>query len=395
MSRQLANINGDLLRWARETMNLDMEIAAKKIGVKTERLSECEANKASLTINQLRIAANVYKRPLAAFYLPEPPKDFYVPHDYRRVPGGRVRPLSAELITAIRTALYHRTLACELAETADEPVTNFVGSASLTTPIDLLAKKIRKLLDISLDEQKSWNGQYDALNIWKDAIERAGVLVFHFTGVAVDEARAFSISEQPFPVISINGSDSPNGRVFSIFHELGHLYLGHGGTCDFQEGEETPEVEQSEEVFCNALAGAILVPTEDLQLQVDVKQASARSQWQNDQLTNLARLYSVSSQVILRRLFAIGKTSKFFYQDKQKELITLAAERKKNKGFISVPQRVIRAVGQPFLRIVLSAYRREVITSSDLAEYIGARLKHLPSIESRLMGRNLLTGSDM
>ncbi len=377
-------------------MNLHIEDAAKKIGVKPERLAACESGEALLTINQLRSAASVYKRPLAAFYLPEPPKDFHVPHDYRRLRGEAIRPLSPELVTAIRTAQYHRSLACELAEDVDAATPDFVGSVSLPARVNGAAERIRQLLGVSLEVQKSWRGTYDPLNCWKEAIERAGVLVFHFSHVDVGEVRAFSIADRPFPVISINGGDSPNGRVFSLFHEFAHLLLGHGGTCDFREREGVRDADQAVEVFCNSVAGATLVPPDDIGLQAGVEEASSRTEWSNDQLAALAKLYGVSSQVILRRLLTISKTNRAFYRARQDELVKLGKERQRGRdGFLTVPQRVIRAVGQPFLRIVLNAYHREAITSSDLAEYIGARLKHLPTIEGRMLGPNLLTGSDM
>ncbi|MFH1730107.1 MAG: XRE family transcriptional regulator [Planctomycetota bacterium] len=392
---QRAHIKGEILRWARETMNLEISEAAKKIGVKPDRLEDCENEEALLTLRQLRNAAIAYKRPLAAFFLPEPPRDFHVPHDFRRLPGEPERTLSPELVTAIREAQYRRALAMELAEEVEQKPSSFVGSLSTEADVEQSAIKVRKLLDVSLDQQKSWDKPYDPLNNWKDAIEKAGALVFHFAQVDVEEIRAFSISDVPFPVISVNGGDSPNGRVFSLLHEFGHLLLGHGGTCDFRETEEGNSSDQDAEVFCNYLAGAVLVPASDLVTQPSVREAGKATTWDDPELQGLAKLYGVSRQVILRRLLITGKTSRTFYRTKQQELVELGREAAEKKGgFLPPPRKVVRNVGQAFLRIVLGAYYRESITSSDLAEYIGARLKHLPTIEGLLAGRNILTGSD-
>lgn len=390
---QRAHIKGDILRWARETMNLDIPEAARKIGVNPDRLSQCETGQALLTLRQLRNAATAYKRPLAAFFLPDVPKDFHVPHDFRRTPGEPERAFSPELTTAIREAQYRRTLAIELAEDIPEKPMSFVGSASMAVSADQLAGRVRELLDVSLDRQKSWDKPYDPLNNWKDAIEKTGALVFHFSHVDVEEVRAFSIDEVPFPVISVNGADSPNGRVFSLMHEFGHLLLGDGGTCDFREIQGIRSSDQEAEVFCNYLAGAVLVPEKDFVALPSVREADTSTTWDDPQLQELAKLYGVSSQVILRRLLITGKTNRTFYRAKQRELAELGKEAGK-KGFLTPPRRAIRNIGQPFLRIVLGAYYRESITSSDLAEYIGVRLKHLTTIEDRLAGRNVLTGSD-
>lgn len=394
--RQEAHIKGQMLKWARESTNLELEDAAVKLGVAPERLAEWETGERRPTINQLRKAGNVYKRPLAAFFLAKAPKDFHVPHDFRRLPGRPAQALSPEFITELRAAQYRRSLAIELAEEIVETPREFIGSASRATNKDSLADRIRNLLGITLDIQKSWRDSYQALNAWKDAIENIGVLVFHFSRVEVDEARGFSICDRPFPVISVNGKDAPTGRVFTLLHELCHLLLGHGGTCDLREYRGAQSPDQRIEVFCNHVAGAMLVPADDLAQHELVRNASRVTEWQDRQLRDMSSLYRVSREVLLRRLLIIGKTSHRFYRAKRQELHEAEKQRRERAGgWLSYPRRVIRTVGHPFLRIVLNAYYREAITTSDLSEYLGARMKHLPAIEHHLSGPSVLTGGDL
>ena len=83
-----------------------------------------------------------------------------------------------------------------------------------------------------------------------------------------------------------------------------------------------------------------------------------------------------------RRLLILQKTSEAFYRAKREEVLRLVREEQKTAtGFLSVPRRVLRDVGRPFARLVLDAYHREAITSSDVAEYLGARAKHFSEIE--------------
>ena len=391
--RQYAHIRGELLVWARKSLRMGLEEAAERLGIPPDRLAAWESGERKPTVAQLRNVARVYRRPLAVFFLPRPPRDFHVPHDFRTVPGRPEPELSPELLTAIRLAQYRRQLAIELAEEEIEAVEGLVGSADLAMSADIVAAKARASLGVGLEEQKAWRTPYDALNRWKDAAEGLGILVFHFDGVPVEEARGFSLAEVPFPVIALNGKDSPNGRTFSLVHEFTHLLLNQPGISDQREYRGTRSPNQRTEVFCNYVAGSVLVPREELERVRVVQSASPRTRWDDNVLQHLAQEYSVSREVLLRRLLIIGKTNQRFYEAKRAEYARLK-DRGQRRGFLTVPMRVIREVGQPFLRVVLNAYYRQVITSSDISEYVGARLKHLPAIEHRLFGPNLLTGGD-
>jgi len=391
--RQLANIRGEMLAWARESMNLALEEAAQKIGVKPERLAKWEAGEDRPTVNQLRKASGAFKRPLAAFFLPEPPKDFDVPHDFRRLPGEAPLTLSPEFITAIRRAQYRRAIALDLAEEVVDAPRQFIGSVSRSADVVSVGRNIRELLGVSLEQQRSWGSHWDALNAWKEAVEGVGVLVFHFAGVDVEEVRAFSLCEEAFPVIAVNGRDSASARIFSLLHEFSHLLLGHGGSCDLREARAPRSRDQQIEVFCNYVAGEVLVPRAALLAHPLVRQPRDLTSWDDRRIQDLARAFGVSREVILRRLLIAGKVSQDFYEAKRDELRRGREEGgERARGFLPVPQRAVRSVGQPFLRIVVNAYYREAITASELSEYLGVRLKHLPALEHLLSGRNVLTG---
>ena len=390
--RQYAHVRVELLVWGRQSLRMGLEEAAERLGIAPERLVAWESGEQKPTVNQLRNVARVYRRPLAAFFLPRPPRDFHVPHDFRTVPGEPEPELSPELLGEIRLAQYRRGLARELVDEGEGASATLVGSANLRERAEVVARRARGALGVGLDEQKSWRTPYDALNGWKDAIERQGVLVFHFNKVEVDEARGFSLAETPFPVIAVNGKDSPNGRIFSLLHEFAHLLLNRPGISDQREYRGSQSADQRTEVFCNFMAGAALVPDADFLAIPAVQAATSDMRWDDDTLKELAQTYSVSREVILRRLLILRKTSEGFYRAKRAEYARL--ESRTGGGFLRVPMKAIRDSGQPFVRIVLNAYYREAITSSDVSEYLGVRLKHLPAIETRLFGPNLLTGGD-
>ena len=131
-NRVEAIVKPELLSWARRSAGLDVDQAAKKIPVKPERLASWERGESRPTVKQLRKLGRVYRRPLAIFYLPEPPLDFHPMHDFRRLPGEVAGVQSPELCYEIRRALNRREIALELYEAALGPVTEFTLRAQLS-----------------------------------------------------------------------------------------------------------------------------------------------------------------------------------------------------------------------------------------------------------------------
>jgi Zn-dependent peptidase ImmA (M78 family)/transcriptional regulator with XRE-family HTH domain len=383
----------EMLAWGRTSIGLSLPMAAKKLGIPDERLAAWEAGTERPTIPQLRECARVYKRPLAAFYMDAPPRDFTVSNsDFRRLPGEVPEEYTPEMRIALRTAAYRREVALELDPEAD-PV-EFVGSATMEVPAETLAATARVALAVTLAEQAGWSEQYEPLNGWKNAVERLGVLVFHFTDVGVDEVRGFSFGESLFPVIGLNGGDSIHGRIFTLIHELGHLYLGEGGSCDL--GDFTGPVEERgpAEVYCNRFAGAVLVPREALLDDAVVQRADARAEWSDAELHRLSSKFRVSREVVLRRLLILRKADQEFYQTRHDEYLALPRRpRDKKAAPIPRPIMIVRDAGKPFARMVLDAYHADAISAVSVADYLGTQLKHLPAIEKRLAGHDVLTGS--
>ena len=252
-----------------------------------------------------------------------------------------------------------------------------------------------ELLDMPVSARRHWRDEYDALNGWKDTIERQGVLVMHLNRVDVGEVRGIVIAEPVFPLIAVNGKDSPTGRIFTLVHEFIHLMLGATGMSNMRLTRRPRTHEQRVERFCNHIAGEVLVPRQALLSHADVQGVSTAVDWPDETISDLANYFKVSREVVVRRLVILGRTTDDFYRQKRRQY---AREReaagKSTGGQMPMSRRIIRAIGQPFARIVLDAYHREAISSSDLAEMLGARLKHLRAVEDLLGGRNVLTGGD-
>ena len=389
-----AQVKPELLVWARDSSGLTAEEAAKKAGVKPTRLESWERGEARPTVNQVRNLGRIYKRPLAVFFLPEPPQKFQAMRDFRRLPGVIAGRESPQLRNEIRLARFRRETALDLHRLLDVSPPKFEFQANLTDDPEKTAHRLRELLGITYDEQVAWRTKYEALNRWRAALAEIGILVFQTRGIVVGEMRGFSISDHPLPVIAVNIKDAVRGRIFSLLHELAHLALREEGLCDIQEEAERPASEQSIEVFCNRVAGAILMPM-DRVLGEDIVLAKSGEIWWSDQeLTSLSNRYKASKEATLRRLLILGRTTNDFYRTKREEFQEEYQDRPSTTGGFPLPDRIaVSTAGADFVRLVLNSYYQEKITSSDVSDYLDVRLKHLPRIEAAVFGHRIAFGA--
>ena len=385
---QRAHINPRVLRWARESSFIMLPDAADRLGIPSHRLASWETGDAMPTVRQAQSAAALYKRPFAALFLSAPPDEDPPPPDFRRLPDGGIPDTSPDLAAEIRRAHYRRDAALTLVRALEVEVPEIPMLAVDFGNVEREAANLRVQLEVPL--RPAWRNQYDALNAWKSAIESRGILVFHFSGVSVAEARGFSIAARPLPAISVNGEDSPHGRIFSLLHEYSHVLVGEGGNCNFVDYFQTANAAGVER-FCNALAAAILLPANDLLQHPAVVAHGPGPEWSDDELASISATYRVSREAAMRRLLTLGRTTPAEYRRRREEWTT-ADQPMAGGGFMTWPQRAIRSAGHLFGGLVLDAYRQEAITTADVAEYLGVRIKHLPEIERRLEGRTMLTG---
>lgn len=377
-----------LLRWARETSRLPLSEVLQKIGVSAETLSAWESGAARPTVKQLRELGRVYRRPFALFFLPDVPTDFNAMHDFRR-PIGADEELSPDLAFEIRSAHARREDALTIASTLHEDPPPFTLRSSRDDTIAENAGRIRAALGVTIAEQFAWDDNYEALRAWIEAVEALGVLVFQSDMIPPNEARGFSIGATNYPIITVNGSESPLGRVFTLMHELVHITLHEGGVCDLRESPRAGSYNRRTERFCNQVAAEVLAPTADLVKDDLVRTAAADGEWSEVGPKLVARTFRVSEEVMLRRLVEIGRASEELYHSKRPDfLAAYERNRRREKGGGPPPARMaLRRVGRPFANMVLEAYSRDLLPASHLPDYFGMRLNHLPDLYSELRQR--------
>ncbi|MBT9132403.1 MAG: hypothetical protein DDT33_00919 [Firmicutes bacterium] len=384
MSRSAdALVKPELLIWARKAAHIPPEYAAKSLDIPVEKLRAWESGESRPTVRQLRKMARKYRQPFAAFYLPEPPKmPQPIIRDYRRFPTTMPGELPLAVNFEIRLALDRREMALELLEEADESMPEFQVTGTLDDDPELLGTTVRNVLGVTYNEQSRLREPRVSFNYWRAIIESAGALVFQTSAVDLEFMRGFSIGEFPLPVVAVNRKDAYAARIFTMLHELAHIIIRTSSICDLDDRLDRPPEEQSTEVFCNRFAGACLVPGDQLRAEEIVLRSEGGQKWENEEIQQLSVRYGVSCEVILRRLLILGFTDADFYESKREELI---------QQFKSVPKKggqrpspaidVVSTSGKPFVRLVLDAFAVGRITTSDVADYLGVRLKHLKKIE--------------
>jgi Zn-dependent peptidase ImmA (M78 family)/transcriptional regulator with XRE-family HTH domain len=364
-----------------------VSVAAKAASVTPDRLQAWETGREFPTMSQLRRLSKYYVRPISLFFLDEPPVDAPMLRDYRRRAGVGPAASSPELLVEIRLAMERREDALDIASGVGLELPRFGLESDLSQDAEEVAGRIRGVLGVELRSQKSWGNQYDALSAWRLALERAGVLVFQ-TGrsskqfVALDEARGFSIALFPLPVVVANGRDWPSARCFTLLHETVHLMLRAGGVCDLHEAQRIRDETERAEVFCNRVAGAVLVPGDDLVRQPEVQRHGRDAPWSDEDLAALARRYWVSWEVVLRRLVIIGGASRSFYEDWRSRSGDRFPDRQADSTEVKVPVplRVVKRHGRLYTEIVLRGLDSGHIPLSAAAAALGAGPERMDAI---------------
>ncbi|MBI4589789.1 MAG: ImmA/IrrE family metallo-endopeptidase [Candidatus Rokubacteria bacterium] len=371
----LAEVNPAILRWARETAGLELEQVAKRFG-KVEEW-EREHGQAKPTVRQLETLSDIYKRPLATFFLPEPPVEPPPPTDFRMLPSDRARTLSKKVRLAMRKARRTQRLYTQLSAelTATHPRLPRIG---MSDP-ERQARQIRGLLGIPIENQLSWRDSYDAFRGWRAAMEALGVLVLQLP-MPVKEGRGFSLDEGSTPTIVVSSSDAITARIFTLFHELAHLLLNRIGLCTPDPTSPTQPSAQIEQ-FCNHFAGALLVPLDAVRAEGDLTQLPSSLGEMEERLVESAKAFKVSRYVILRRLLIANYMSLEQFRRMMNKWAKEGEPTQRRGGGQRPPARVLSQLGGRFVSLVLEAHGRGLITSSDVTSYLSLNLKYLGDVQ--------------
>lgn len=377
-----AKINPNMMKWARKYAGFTDGYEDKLPVEIKSRYRSWEDGETKPTWNQLRKVSKRYNIPTAFFFMDTVPKFNNLPElvNYRKLDTKFLfETKSPDLIKEIRKAENRREHYIDLLYELEEDIPSF-DKYDGTLNKKHVSTYIREKLGIYLDTQKTWirknnsldKKHYNFLNKWKNIItEKLGVLIFETEGVSIKEMRGLCIFHNEVPIILLNGKDSVNGRIFSLFHELTHLLLGESAICGDDENIE-------EEVFANAVAGEFLVPKEDLIKNINDDLLS------NNSTNNLSHLYGVSEDVIIRRLYDDKYIGKYDYTSRVEDFEEITKESKGSGG--NYFNNRLKYNGEPYCAIVLQAYEEGIIHGGDFSKFTNLNKKFIPNLYKRLYG---------
>lgn len=387
-------INPEVLRWARETGGFDIDDVVEKIKrkrVTSATIKSWENGTESPTYTQLeRLAYEIYKRPLALFFFPEPPQEETPKQSFRTLPESEISLMEPRLRYLIRQA---RVMQINLAELNDgvNPAKHQIlkdFSFKPNSSVSEMTAKVRKYLGVELVTQNSWSNADEAFKAWRNTLEDNGVFVFKETfnqrvGRESMESpfSGFCLYDEKFPIIYVNNSKSDTRQIFTLFHELSHLLLGTGGVdtrlddyIHLLKGDA-----RKTEILCNRFAGSFLVPDDDFNKRI------AGISINETLFQKMAKQYCVSREVILRKFLDRNLIDQSYYETQVGQWANAVPSKSGSGGNYYLTKGAY--LGEHYIDMAFSRYLQKKISVEQLANYLGVKVKNIAGMELQLFRR--------
>ena len=374
--------NPDVLRWARESANLSCEDVAQKIKKPAEMIQSWESGRAFPTYVQLeKLAYQIYKRPIAVFFFPEPPKEESPFKSFRTLPEHERQKLSPNILHLLRKAQAMQINLEELCEGRNPAQRKIWEEVSIAPGQSLkrVATRVRSALGVSLEEQVSWKNVDSALKQWRAGLEGKGVFVFK-EAFRQPEISGFCLFHREFPVIYLNNSMPKTRQIFTLFHELAHLLLGTSG-IDKVEDDDFDLLSGADsqiERFCNRFAAAFLVPDSDFDRRID------GCEFDDGSIYEFAKRYSVSREVVLRKLRDRHLIDSETYRVYVSKWADESSARKSRSGGGDYYLTRASYLGRQYLDLAFGKYYQNQIGIGQLADYLNVRVSNIAGIEEAM-----------
>lgn len=379
-------IQPNILKWARESIGMSQDDFAGRLNKSKEEIEQWEAGLSSPTYVQLEtIAYSILKRPIAIFFLPEPPFEKNITAEFRTLPSYDLKHLHSSTHLLIRKASYFQLCLNEIFEDSTDGFSE-IFTANQDFDIAKQANAIRKILGIRIEEQSKWKSDEIALKNWRMAIERHGAFIFK-ESFKESDISGFCLYDKKFPVIYLNNSTTKTRQIFSLLHEFAHLICHTNGISKFDAKyiSELPMAEKKLEVFCNKLASEILIPADDFDASIKGLNFSPED-FPDAIVSTLASRYGVSREAILRKLLDLGLVSKWLYETKS---ASWTRQMKKPGGGGSWYLSKNSYLSEKYASKVVSLKLQKQITTNQAAAFLDIKPRNYSGLETLILkGQN-------
>lgn len=376
-------VTPEVMQWCRKKAGYSIEAAANKIKRPPEDIEKWEDGTLSPTLAQLRKASEVYRFPTAVFFLPEPPRDFSPLRDFRALPHGLSLDFSPELSLSIRETQARQEWVREYLVEEGEEELGFIGSANIQTNPKIMAKAIRNRLSMTIEEHKASPTREDALRLWTVKAEETGIFIFQHRKISLNEARGFVLCDKYAPFVFLNANDAKAGRLFTLIHELVHLWINESGISNLElyDKARRQAPEATIERYCNVVASEVLVDSDSFNASLT---RLASNLQMRDKIEALSKEYKVSEEVIARKLLEAGMIKDSLYSDLRSEYQerwkSFEKHKKKKPGPVSPYRLKLFNIGYAFTRTALAAYSSGSISGRDTSLLLGVKVNNLSKL---------------
>ena len=382
----LINVNPQVMKWIIDSSGCEIEELATKLNVHETVIESWKTKSEGIKITKLEKLSEYLKRPLAIFFLQNPPTQADIT-DYRTVPNMQTVKLTKDTLVDIRNARYLQSIAKELMQLQGMNLyPNTRPGISIQVSPEKIAKAERKKLGFEsnyvLLSKQAKKSTRDFYNVLRESIESLNIFVFQ-ASIPITQVRGLTLSGQLPRIILISSKDSVEAKIFSLLHEYGHVLLRKDGLCipetTFQKSDQ---ISQDIETWCNKFAASALMPkTEFLGEYLKLEKDMSLEQI----IAHLSRKFNsskVATAIRIKNLVSNPDTVNQYLHTL--DSIGITSKKKKSTGGPSAVNQCISKKGKKFISLVLESKSRNVINNYNITDYLGINLKHMKKLEEGL-----------
>jgi len=386
-----AYITAKVFKWARESAKITEEIAASKVAVPIEKFKEWENGNDYPTIRQAQKLAKAYRRPFALFFLPDVPNDFQPLQDFRKAGS---KELSTPSIFIIREIQQKQAWIRDVNEENNENKVSFIGKYSIKDNPKIVAQDILNELNINPLNYSSNNPILE----WIDKAESNGVFISRTSYIHPrlkldsNEIQGFAIADSYAPFVFINSDDWNAPQLFTLVHELAHLWISETGISnDIEPSIKNINEYNPIELFCNEVAANALIPIEFIENLDDKAFDHAKEVFKN------AKSIGVSSFALLVRALNLNIISFSVYNNlkhqadieyneflKREENKKLKQKQKEKQGGPDYFLLLLNRNSRLFTQTVLDAFHGGAIEPSLASNLLNVQVNKFPKLEAQM-----------
>lgn len=360
-------LNGDVLAWAREESGLSRDELASKVKVGEADIASWEDGETLPTKGQFTRLVNALKRPSALFFLPNRPTRGAVPTSFRRAPGLGNHQLNASEVRQIRWARRLQDLVSWVLRDRENDEIS-LRKFQTERPPDEAASYFRSLVNIPPAEQLEWDNPREGFRAWRAALEEFGIIVLQLS-LGKEGIRGFSAWDKYAPLVAVNTAYHPTARIFTLFHEVGHLLTRTDAACLRFILPSDPEL--GAERWCERFSADFLMPEEALRQVAARFGLDGRTSPDFETARRLARRLKVSTRALSLRLQELGLAPAWFYASVERQLADLDWNpRGGGGGGQPRPEKRLGQLGTRIPEVLLQAGYTGRLNRLDLADYL-------------------------